>query len=331
MMTHGSSRAAVLLGAVAVALTIPLASHGQGSVIVRVPDPAGSHCIDATSEEITVHVRRVFIQKTHGLFSEDNRAGVLVSAKLTGRGSGPTVDVQIPSVSLVSVQEDKPGRVSLPLEYQIASYLALQQDDILTTDIALTLSLARTRGRNTFGEVLDLAGKALNKLPIPNHPYVETASKFLAFTNDAINATTKEQLDVPFAQLSLSFNKGSEPDIGKCESAGKERTGAIAVLLARGLPNSELVPMVNTSQLYCFRYSSAATYELLAAKRNGQQCPNDGNAYSSVNNDYVMMLISAQSAETGFASSTEHQQQREESRQRCRAYGLDPAACGVSN
>lgn len=34
-----------------------------GAVIVRVDDPFGSHCIDATTEAITVHVRRVFTQK----------------------------------------------------------------------------------------------------------------------------------------------------------------------------------------------------------------------------------------------------------------------------
>src|SRR5438552_1179498 len=134
MMTHRLSMALILL-AVAALLSVPPNSYGQGSVIVRVPDPAGSHCIDAVTEEVTIHVRRIFIAKTQGLFTADSRAGVLVTTKLTGRSKGPAVDVQVPSVSLVSVKEDKPGRVSLSLEYQIASYLALNQDGIITTDI----------------------------------------------------------------------------------------------------------------------------------------------------------------------------------------------------
>ena len=314
----------------ALVLTLfPMYAYSQGSVVVRVEDPSGSHCIDATSEEITIHVRRLFIEKTEGLFTEDSRAGVLVTAKLMGRTSGPSVDVQLPSVTLVSVKDEKPGRLSLPFEYQIASYLTLEQEDVLTTDIGLSISLARTRGRNTFGEILDLAGKALNKLPIPNNPYVDSTNKFLAFANDAIDDTTSKQLDIPFAQLLLSFNKGKEPDISKCKSAGKERTGAIAVLLSRGLRNAELIPVTNTDQLYCFKYSSTNTYELLAAKKTGERCPTNDSAYGAVNNDYVMFLISAHTSVTGFMTQTEQQQQIEESRRRCAAFGLEVQACGV--
>ncbi len=316
---------------VALAATLwPVVAYGQGSVIVRIEDPSGSHCIDATSEQVTIHVRRVFIERTGGLFTRDGRAGVLVTAKLTGRGAGPGVDVQIPSVTLVSVRDEKSGRVSLPLEYQIASYLALNQDDVMTTDIELAISLAKVRDKNTFGDILDLAGRALTKLPIPNNPYSDATNKFLAFANGAISETTNKQLDVPFAQLSLAFNKGKESDLARCESAGKERTGAIAVVLSRGLPNTELIPTTNTNQLYCFKYSSENTYELLAARRNAGQCPTNADAYTTVNNDYVMFLISAHIAAAGFVPSEEQEQQMVESRRRCATFGLEASACGVS-
>lgn len=322
----------ILIAVFATTLVLPLypgCAYAQGSVIVRVEDPSGSHCIDATSEDVTIHVRRIFIEKDAGLFTEDSRAGVLVTAKLTGRSTGPSIDVQVPSVTQVSVTDEQPGRVSLPLEYQIASYLPLNQDDVLTTDIGLSISLAKTRGTNTFGEILDLAGKALNKLPIPNNPYVDTTNKFLAFANDAINNTMNKQLAVPFAQLSLSFNRGKEPDISRCKSAGKESTGAIAVLLSRGSRNAELIPVTNTDQLYCFKYSSKSTYELLAARKIGGQCPADDGAYQAVNNDYIMFLISAHISGAGFVTNAEQQQQIEESRRRCTAFGLEAQACGV--
>jgi hypothetical protein len=274
-------------------------------------------------------VRRVFIEKTEGVFTEDNRAGVLVSAKLTGRSQGSNVDVQVPSVTMVSVKEEKTGRVSLPLEYQIASFLALNQDDALTTDIALSISLAKTRGTNTFGEILDLAGKALNKLPIPPNPYTIAANKFLAFANDAINDTTNKQMDVPFAQVSLSFNKGKEADINRCKSAGKERSGVIAVLQSKGLQNAELIPVADTDQLYCFKYSSVSTYELLAAKKIGGLCPTDNSAYRGVNNDYVMFIMSASPSAAGFVVQPEQQSIIAESRLRCKAMGLEAKACGA--
>lgn len=328
VICNPSIKKAFVLAALALAL-FPVCAYSQGDVVVRVEDPSGSHCIDATSEDVTIHVRRIFIEKDAGLFTEDSRAGVLVTAKLTGRSTGPSVDVQIPSVTLVSVRDERPGRVSLPLEYQIASYLTLNQADILTTDIGLSISLAKTRGTNTFGDILDVAGKALNNLPIPNNPYVGTTNKFLKFANDAITDTTSKQMDVPFAQLSLSFNKGKEPDIKRCRSAGKESTGAIAVLLSRGLRNAELIPVTNTDQLYCFKYSSNSTYELLAARKTAGRCPVGDNVYQAVNNDYVMFLISAHNSGAGFVTDMEQQQQIEESRRRCTAFGLSPQACGV--
>jgi hypothetical protein len=336
-------KAAFLL-CLTLSLVFPGIVFAQGAVVVRVNDPFGSHCIDATTDEVTIHFRRLFTEKTQGLFTEDRRAGVLVTAKVTGRGPNATNDVQVPSVNLLSVEDEPRGRVSVPLEYQIASSFALHQDELVTTNIQLSISLAKTRGRNTFGEILDLAGKALAKLPIPPNPYVGAANKFLQFANDAINDTSNKQLNVPFAEVSLSFNKGQEPDLAKCKSAGNERTGAFAVLLARGAPNSELVPVTNTDQLYCFSYSSSNTYELLAANKSGGVCPSNENAYQAVNNDYVMFLISAHPRDLGTykgpatskgPASKEPDKglatwrQLEESRERCMVFGLPPQACGI--
>ncbi|HWZ43474.1 MAG TPA: hypothetical protein VNW97_08345 [Candidatus Saccharimonadales bacterium] len=272
--------------------SFPILVGAQGSVVVRIDDPLGSHCIDATSEEVTLHVRRIFMETTQGLFSEDNRAGVLTLVKLTGRSRGPIVEVQVPSITLVDVQNERSGRLSLPLEYQIASSLALNQDGVVTTDMALSLSLAKTQGSKGFGEILVVASKALSKLSISGNPFEQAGSKFLAFANDAINVGNGKQLTVPFAELSLTFNKGDQP-LDRCKAEGKERTGAIAVLRSRGAEHAELIPMTNTEELYCFRYSSESTYEVLAARRTGETCPADRAAYQAINNDYVMLVISA--------------------------------------
>lgn len=308
----------------------PLCALAQGSVVVRVEDPSGSHCIDATTEAITIHVRRIFIEKRQWLFTQDARAAVLVSAKLTGRGTGPSVDLQIPSITILNITEEAPGRVSLPLEYQIASDLPLAQDRLITTDIELGMSLAKVRARNWFGELIELAGRTLGKLPVPNNPYVDVANKFLAFANDTIQTTVSSQLSTPFAQVSLAFNRGREPDIRRCASAGKERTGAIAVLLSTGLQGADLIPVVNTEQHYCFKYSSFNTYELLAAERTDDgSCPTDNSRYSGVNNDYAMFLISAQARRETAATPSELAKQIDESRERCLAFHLEPKACGV--
>lgn len=317
-------------------------SQSQGTAVVRVDDPSGSHCIDANAEDVTLHLRRVFTQRRSGLFTRDNRAGVVVTATLTGRGSGQNVTVKIPSVTLVDVRKERRGRVSLPLEYQIASYLTLKQDKFVATDLQLAISLATTRGRNTFGEILDVAGKALNKFPIPNNPFGDVTNKILDFANDAINSAANDQAGT-FAEVSLAFNLGSEPNIDKCKAAGKERTGAVAVLRSTGSRDGNLVPVVNTDQRYCFKYSTTATYELLAAQKSDGKCPASDAAYQGVNNDYVMFILSA--APTVFRQTMkahdlgitdaiarldqELKQPVDESRKRCQALRLPPSACGI--
>lgn len=323
----------LLIAAFAV-ICFPLLAFAQGSVVVRVDDPNGSHCIDATTEAVTIHVRRVFTEKNDSLFTEDKRAGVVLTARLIGIGTeANSVDVKIPSVSLISIKDEPKGRVSLALEYQVANYLALNKDKVLTTNMQLSLSATKKRGKNTFGQILDLAGQALTKLPIPPNPYSSAASKFLEFTNNAIDASIANQQSLPFGEISLAFNKGVEPDLNKCKSAGKERTGAFAVLLSTGLPHTELIPMTNTDQLYCFTYNSANTYEILAANRVNGVCPANASAYQGVNNDYTMFLMSASAANKVGPqfniNSIREQDEINESLQRCRTFGLPSEACGV--
>lgn len=52
-------KAELFMLAVVALVLLPVPAHSQGSVIVRVEDPLGSHCIDASSEDVTIHVRRI--------------------------------------------------------------------------------------------------------------------------------------------------------------------------------------------------------------------------------------------------------------------------------
>lgn len=322
-----------LLTAVIAVVCLPLLAVAQGAVPVRIDDPAGSHCINADTESVTIHVRRVFTQKNESLFTEDKRAGVVLTAVLTGIGDeNNSAEVKLPSFSLVNIKDEAKGRVSLALEYQVANYLALKKDKIVTTNLQLSLSAAKKRGKNTFGQILDLAGQALTKLPIPPNPYTTATSKFLEFTNNAINASIEENQSLPFGEIALAFNRGVEPDLNKCKTAGKERTGAFAVLLSTGAPHTELIPTTNTEQLYCFTYNSASTYEMLAAKKVNGVCPTNPSAFQGVNNDYTMFLMSASSARVGprfNINGVRQIRELDESLERCKAFGLPSEACGV--
>lgn len=321
-----------LLTAVMVAVCLPLLAAAQGSVPVRVEDPAGSHCINADTESVTIHVRRVFTQKNKSLFTEDKRAGIVLAAKLTGIGEESNFDVKLPSFSMVSIKDEPKGRVSLALEYEVASYLALKKDNVVTTNLQLSLFAVKKRGETTFGQILDLAGQALTKLPIPPNPYTTAGSKFLEFANNAIDESIKEDQSLPFGEVALAFNRGVEPNLSRCKSAGKERTGAFAVLLSSGIAGADLIPTTNTDQLYCFTYNSDNTYELLAAKKVNGVCPSNASAFQGVNNDYTMFLMSARSARVGpefNINGVRELREINESIKRCKIYGLPSEACGV--
>jgi hypothetical protein len=101
-----------------------------------------------------------------------------------------------------------------------------------------------------------------------------------------------------------------------------------------GAAGQTLIPVTNTERDYCFRYSSGSTFELLAARRNGDgSCPGAVNAYSAVMNDYVMLLMNSQPVarpERAIAPEVISQFKRE-SELRCKNAGLPPSACGGEN
>lgn len=312
------------------------AQVGAGEVVVRVDDTSGTHCIDAETERVTLFLRRVFVEKKTGLFTDDRRAGVLVRTTVAGTSTDPnsagSVSVQVPAVDLVSVKDDKPGRVSLALEYSVASGFVLTQGNNTTETIELYINLAKVKSKNSFGDVLELAGKALQQIPLPPNPYSQAASKFLKFANDAVDGSVNADHAEQIAHIAMKFNRGPEPDMDKCKSAGNEHTGAIAVLRSVGLQGATLIPVTDTDKLYCFRYSSGSTFELLAARRqNDGSCPAP-STFEGVPNDYVMMLVSAQPVpkKGGKAISPDVMKAAtDESKTRCGKLHVPLSACGI--
>jgi hypothetical protein len=194
------------------------------------------------------------------------------------------------------------------------------------------MNLAKTKDKTSFGAVLDLAGQALQQVSLPPNPYIQAGSKFLKFANDAVNKSIQVDNPEQIAHIGLQFKEGKEDDLAKCESAGNERTGAVAVLRSVGAQGVPLIPVTNTQQQYCFRYSSGSTYELLAAKRNDDgSCP-AANKYEGVMNDYVMLLVSAQpvSRPGKAVPPATVNAYKQESSLRCRNLKLPLSACGAA-
>jgi hypothetical protein len=307
---------------------------------IRVPAPIASRCINSQTDEVTVTLRRVVTQKYTGFFTQENKAGITVLATVNGNSNETP---KTPSVNQVGIKEEHKGQVSLALEYPVADLLVLKQGNTVTKNIQLDLFLAKTRGTNTFGDVLDVAGKVLAKLPIPSNPYTGGVNKFLEFANQSIQSQTGPQAAMEFASITLPFTDQDPPantDINWCLSNGFQATGAIAVFRSSGANGTPLLPVSNLNQQFCFRYTSMYTYELQYVKKTGPDCANiQEGSWQEIPNDYVMLIVSAQKppsseskgVDIGDKAAWDHQRlvDRQESNKLCLSMKLPPRECGI--
>src|SRR5271157_5083967 len=132
-----------------VSASAAIAQEGVGRV-VRIPTPIAARCINAKTDEITMTVRSIKTQKKNGFFTNQGKAGVTVITTLNSDGNPKA---QNPSVNLIDTTQAAAGQVYLPLEYPIASLLALSADSggTFTKNMLLELYLDKVRQNNTFG------------------------------------------------------------------------------------------------------------------------------------------------------------------------------------
>ena len=268
-------------------------ARAQGGKIIRIPTPTNARCINARTDEVTISLRRIITQKTGGFFTQDNKAGITVLSTLNADGTSPA---KTPSVNLVDIKTEPKGQVSLPLEYPIASQLALKQGNLITKNMQLDLYLNKTRGANTFGTVLTTAGDILGKLPIPANPYTTVTNQFLQFANQTIQNESKDAGARLFASITLQFNNRDEPNIQTCLDNDHQPTGAIAVVSETGAHGANPLPVANLNKNYCWRYTTDTNYEIqYVAKPASGICTSlpAGAAWAELPNDYVMLIVSA--------------------------------------
>lgn len=320
----------------------PATAQGGYSAPVRLVTPIAPRCINSKTDEVTIDLKRILLQKKNYLFTQDSKAGVAVMASMNASGNSKAA---APSVSTVPIKDEPEGQVSLAIEYPVADQLVLTQDKLVTRNIQLDIFIEKAKGNNAFGDVLNLAGQVLQKLPIPDNPYVSMANQFLTFANGAINAEVQNSDNaIQIASISLLFNDTAETNIDNCVGQNYQTTGAIAVLKSdSGADNATLLPVENLDQSYCFRYLLVPVAELqyVSQPTGGCKALDPNPSWQEVPNDYLMLIIAA--APTGASvvknathapaavnlAQTERRHALDSSRDLCRALGSDPKYCGT--
>jgi hypothetical protein len=287
-----------------VALTIEMfltcgtlkAQINNGYETVRIPTASSPRCINSKTDEITLSVYRVTVEKTTGFFTSDNQAGIAVISTLNADGQ---TSAKTPSVNVVQISDEHKGQVFLPLEYSIASQMPLSQSGTgssaaVTKNMLLEMYLEKTRAANKFGTFLTTAGNVLGKLSIPANPYLTAADQFLSFANQTIQSETKDAGAKLFATVNFQFADRDISDVQTCRDAGNEETGAIAVIAATGTKGPNLLTLGNLDKSFCWRYNVGSTYAIQSAPAQPGGCSAVSEAqWAEPSNDYVMLFLSA--------------------------------------
>jgi hypothetical protein len=284
----------------------------NGYEIVRIPTATSPKCINSKTDEISLGVYRVIAEKEGGFLTSDNSAGVAVIATLNGNsiqatppaGSNPTsqnVQASTPQVTVLKIAGEQNGQVFIPLEQSIASRFLLSQSNGVTksetTSMQLSLWLEKVRAGNTFGTIVTDASSIIGSLPIPANPYLSATDTFLNFAtksiqddaSDSKNATLIATMNIPFADHDV-------PTTQSCIDQQGSYTGAIAVVDATGVSGPHFLTLGNLDQRFCWRYSTANTFEIQYANQPSGGCTTNipDSQWNEPSNDYTMLLLTAE-------------------------------------
>ena len=300
-----------------------------GAVPVRIPtqDSATSRCVNPSTDQIWLTLRRLIVGKTKRFLREDHSVAVLLNAKV----STDSVDrgqVSFPLVSQADIQSMETGQVSIPVEYGVVRGLLLSQDDVRYTGIDFEITIVNQQKRTKWGHALQALVDTADKLPLPASPAKEAATYLLNFANQAVEADLAAQKDrekLKTASLALNFDP-----TGTCAGgigSDFESTGTLAVLQGSGVKGSGYVP-VNKTNEYCWTTDTRPAFVLKAArKRLGVPCAIEEyeDQYAQVTNDYYAFVLNAIEITDELGAATEAD--IENALRRCEANGISEADC----
>jgi hypothetical protein len=270
------------------AATVP-----DGKIIVRVEDGATSRCINLTTDRITMHMRRLIVNKDIGIFTEDKTAAVIVSTIISGEEGGLTPKkVTFPRIYTVNVTPYEKGNVSLPIEEKLFSRFPLTNsgNSYDTAEVEFTVLTKKDKG--PFGVALSALADISKSLPAPINPFSESFKYFSDYANKVVEGSLTSENNIGTqskeGKMILSFSSTST-----C-AGDQEKTGTLAVV--SGMNGKELDGFIDIKKDYCWNADLKPVFNLkFANKPTGATCSSvlEGT-YKRVNNPYIAFYLNSE-------------------------------------
>lgn len=272
--------------------TVSAATVPDGEIIVRVEDGSTSRCINASTDRITMNLRRLVIDKDVGIFTEDKLAGVLISTIISGDEiTGIPRKVSFPRMYTVTVAPYAAGYVSLPVEEKLFSRFALTNDGNSYDTAELEFSIIFKRDKTPFGIALSALEDISKTLPTPINPFSESFKYFAQYANKVVDGSLSKEHNVAASsregKIIMTFSS-----TGTC-TGDQEKTGTLAVV--KGAAGKESDGYVDIKKQYCWTAELKPVYTLKFAPPKGTGCKDiASDAFKRVSNPYVAFYLNAE-------------------------------------
>jgi hypothetical protein len=317
---------------------LPITAQQHGGVPVRIPDSPTPRCVNYNTDLVWLTLYRVVTTRQSGWLTSDNQAEIIINVQVKTQ---PQSALAFPLSTKVNIRDYATGQVSIPVEYTLASGLALKQGSadkaVSYTGFGVDTTLVNLKGKHGLGIALDALDQIVGskKLPIPDNPYSQAAGYLLDFANKAVtDSITNQNAEDKYTTASLALNFDPE---GTCaanspDGQGFETTGTKAILMSDGEQGPGYVPIDQTDN-YCWTATTQPSFVLKAAKKIGSTpCvdPSYTAKFVQVTNNYVAYFLQKREVKAHQGPSNAARDKKE-ALQLCSALGIAAAECRAAN
>ncbi len=331
-MKSNNARSPIVARAVAFllpALLIPwvaaAAEVGSGGVIIRVDDGLSQEfCVDGSSDQIWLHLRRFIARRDSNVFKADSSIGMVIDTTITGDIGRQKDKINFPIVFQATVRSYQKGLVSIPIEKGILSGFALRSGDTRYTQVDFSFRFLKVQEDTTISRAIKSIAGITEAFNIPAELFGGSFQMYASVASSLIdNVFTDNRYSTkdPLASIVLAFDP-----TGQCDNLLFEKTGTKAVILSAGGDEKDGIVSIDTINGYCFAAELRPAFELWFWNRVGGICEARPADAKQLRNPYFGFYVTATPTDNAAPTRGARDQSM---LSLCAAHGLtDPMQCG---